>query len=188
MTASKTPRSDGKDSDLSGNASLKKPPADGLNYVFWKLIGPVRRAVLASLTRAFCKQRSRTPARSESVRYVESKLVGTRYVSESTKTSTPQPMTPMETKVVRLVSLGCTTLEVAAILGTKESTVDNHRWRAMKKLGVGNGVTLTRAAIASGITSMGDCLTDAERAKSEPRGSRRGRYRDLVEARKALAR
>jgi DNA-binding CsgD family transcriptional regulator len=88
-----------------------------------------------------------------------------------------QTLTPTESKVVRLVSLGCTTRQVAIILGIAESTVDNHRSRGMKKLGVHTIGTLTRAAIASGITSLDDRLTDAERAKIEgakagPRGNR----------------
>src|SRR5262245_32119910 len=75
-----------------------------------------------------------------------------------------QSLTPAETRVVRLVSLGCTTRQVAKLLSVTESTADNHRSRAMKKLGVSTVAALTRAAIASGITSMDDRLTDEEQA------------------------
>jgi DNA-binding CsgD family transcriptional regulator len=74
-------------------------------------------------------------------------------------------MTPTEAKVVRLISLGCTTRQVATILGIAESTADNHRWRAMKKLDVHTSVALTRTAINLGITSLSDRLTDEELAK-----------------------
>src|SRR4051812_8096100 len=45
-------------------------------------------------------------------------------------------LTRTQTKVVRLISLGCTTRQVASILGISPSTADNHRWQAMRKLGV----------------------------------------------------
>ena len=43
-------------------------------------------------------------------------------------------LTPRQTEIVRLVSLGCTTIEIAAILGLAESTVDNHKAAAMNAL------------------------------------------------------
>ncbi len=79
-------------------------------------------------------------------------------------------LTPMERRVVRLVSLGCTVREVAAILGRSVHTVDNHKTRAMRKLGVHNLAQLTREALRLGITSLEDHLTEEEllRAEGEP--------------------
>jgi DNA-binding CsgD family transcriptional regulator len=70
------------------------------------------------------------------------------------------PLTRTEAKVVRLVSLGCANNEIAAILGIAESTADNHRTSAMKKMGVRSAGTLTRVALVLGFTSLDDKLTD----------------------------
>ncbi len=77
-----------------------------------------------------------------------------------------QVLTTAEDRVVRLVSLGCTTRQAAAILGVSHSTADNHRWRAMQKLGVHSLAALMRAAMSLGITSLDDRLTEAELTKA----------------------
>jgi len=41
-------------------------------------------------------------------------------------------LTPRQTEIIRLVSLGCTNDEVGAILKISPSTVDNHKTRAMR--------------------------------------------------------
>ncbi len=71
-------------------------------------------------------------------------------------------LTPMERRVVRLVSLGCTVKQVAVILGRSVHTVDNHKTRAMRKLGVHNVAQLTRQAIKLGISSLDDSLDSQE--------------------------
>lgn len=75
-------------------------------------------------------------------------------------------LTPREKEVVRLASLGCTVHEAAAILKLAPSTVDNHRARAMGKLGTDKVALLTRLAIKHRVTSMNDQLTTAEKRKS----------------------
>src|SRR5262249_13715601 len=74
-------------------------------------------------------------------------------------------LTRMEVKVARLISLSCTTRQIGAILGISEKTVANHRWQAMKKLGVHTMAALTRVAVVSGISSLDDRLTDDELSK-----------------------
>jgi DNA-binding NarL/FixJ family response regulator len=74
-----------------------------------------------------------------------------------------QLLTMRETQVVRLLSLGCSNHEIAAILGLATSTVDNFRSRAMAKLGVSKAATLTRVAILTGISGLRDQLTAAEK-------------------------
>jgi DNA-binding CsgD family transcriptional regulator len=71
-------------------------------------------------------------------------------------------VTRTEKKVVRLISLGCTSREAGAILGVSASTIDNHRARAMKHLGVRTAAALTRRALQLGITSLDDRLTENE--------------------------
>lgn len=75
-------------------------------------------------------------------------------------------LTPRQTEVVRLVSLGCTTQEIAAILGLAVSTADNHKATAMKILGTDKSTLVTRLAIKAKITSMDDKLTTSEKRKS----------------------
>lgn len=70
----------------------------------------------------------------------------------------------MERKVTRLVTLGCTGPEVAAILDRSLHTVINHKNRAMAKLGVHNAAALTRHALALGVTTLADALTAEELA------------------------
>jgi len=81
------------------------------------------------------------------------------------------PLTPREAQVVRLVSLGCTVPEAAAILKLAPSTVDNHKSRAMAKLGTDKVALLTRLAILNRISSLKDRLTALEKRRS-------GRKRD----------
>ncbi len=76
-----------------------------------------------------------------------------------------------EREVVRLLSLGCTVAEAAAILKLAPSTVDNHKTRAMGKLGTDKAALLTRIALKTRITSQKDKLTLAEKRRS-------GRKRD----------
>ena len=75
-------------------------------------------------------------------------------------------LTPREREVVRLASLGCTVHEAAKILKLAPSTVDNHKARAMAKLGMDKAALLTRLAIKLKITNVNDVLTDAEKRKS----------------------
>ncbi len=69
----------------------------------------------------------------------------------------------MQRAVVRLLSLGCSVAEAARILGISERTADNHKSRAMARLGIHKMAALTRFAIESGISPPGDTLSSDER-------------------------
>lgn len=75
-------------------------------------------------------------------------------------------LTPRHREIMRLISLGCTTPEIAEILGLQPSTVDNHRARLMARLGVDNMATLTRVAVLYKISSLTDKLTRTESRRS----------------------
>lgn len=75
-------------------------------------------------------------------------------------------LTPRQTEIVRLVSLGCTVQEVAKILKLAPSTVDNHKTRAMQRLGTNKVALLTRLALKHRLTKMTDVLTLAEKRRS----------------------
>lgn len=71
-----------------------------------------------------------------------------------------------ERQVVRLISLGCTVEEAARVLGLSPNTVDNHKSRAMAKLGVDKTALLVRRAIKARISLLNDRLTPGEKRKS----------------------
>ncbi len=60
-------------------------------------------------------------------------------------------LTAREREVFHLVIEGCTTKEVAARLGIRVKTADNHRYRLMGKLGVHNTAELVRYAARRGL-------------------------------------
>lgn len=69
----------------------------------------------------------------------------------------------MQRKVVRLLSLGCSVAEAAQVLGISAFTAEQHKSRAMARLGLRKITALTRYAIESGISPVGDKMTDDER-------------------------
>lgn len=75
-------------------------------------------------------------------------------------------LSPREREIMRLASLGCTEHEAGRILKLAPSTINNHKARAMAKLGTTKTVLLTRLAIKLGVTRLDDKLTPAEKRKS----------------------
>ena len=75
-------------------------------------------------------------------------------------------LTPREEEILRLVSLGCTVKEAAAVLDVAPSTADNHKARLMAKLGTDKAALLTRLAIKMGVSSMTDKLDAKEKRLS----------------------
>jgi DNA-binding CsgD family transcriptional regulator len=75
-------------------------------------------------------------------------------------------LTPREEQMFRLVSLGCSSKEIAAILNVSPSTADNHKARLMAKLGTDKSALVTRLAIQYGVSPMSDRLTPAEQRAS----------------------
>ena len=82
-----------------------------------------------------------------------------------------EALTERERQVVRLVSLGCSIAEIGRILKIATNTVDNHKTRAMAKLGTDKAALVARLAIKQRISSLNDRLTPAEKR-------RRGRRED----------
>ena len=60
-------------------------------------------------------------------------------------------LTPRELEVLLHLAQGCSVKECARLLQRSMSTVDNHKSRIMKKLGVHRAVDLTRLAIREGL-------------------------------------
>jgi DNA-binding CsgD family transcriptional regulator len=73
-------------------------------------------------------------------------------------------LTPRQREIVRLVSLGCSTNEIAEILEIAASTIENHKAAAMKILKTDKAVLMARLAIKHKISSMTDTLTASEKS------------------------
>lgn len=63
-------------------------------------------------------------------------------------------LTPREMGVLKLIAQGNTVKHCAELLALAPSTVDNHKSRLMKKLGVHKSLDLTRLAIREGLVSL----------------------------------
>lgn len=88
--------------------------------------------------------------------------------------------TPAEQRVVRLITLGLSTKEVARVLGKAVSTVDNQRTSAMRAAEINTATLLVRVALKAGITTLDDDLTPSERRRlrlATHRGKRKGARR-----------
>jgi DNA-binding NarL/FixJ family response regulator len=60
-------------------------------------------------------------------------------------------LTPRETEVLRLIAMGRSVRDCAEILSLAHSTVDNHKSRLMKKLGLRKSQDLTLLAVREGL-------------------------------------
>jgi DNA-binding NarL/FixJ family response regulator len=64
-----------------------------------------------------------------------------------------ETLSDREREVLRLLADGATSKEIAAVLGLRPKTVENHRARILDKLGVVNTAAAVRAALAQGLVS-----------------------------------
>lgn len=71
-------------------------------------------------------------------------------------------LSPRQRQIVRLTSLGCTSHEIATILGMSRWTVENHQFQAKERLGISNAALLTRIAIKYKVSPLSDELSPAE--------------------------
>lgn len=74
-------------------------------------------------------------------------------------------LSPRQREIVRLTSLGCTSHEIAEILGMSRWTVENHQFQAKERLGVSKAAVLTRIAIKYKISPLDDVLSRSELRK-----------------------
>jgi DNA-binding CsgD family transcriptional regulator len=76
-----------------------------------------------------------------------------------------ESLSPRQREIVRLTSLGCTSHEIATILGMSRWTVENHQFQAKERLGVSKAAVLTRIAIKHKLSPLDDQLSPAEQKK-----------------------
>jgi DNA-binding CsgD family transcriptional regulator len=95
-------------------------------------------------------------------------------------------LSPRQREIVRLTSLGCTSHEIATILGMSRWTVENHQFQAKERLGVSKAAVLTRVAIKHKISPLDDKLSTAEekklagKAKAKAKPARKSGTRKLA--------
>jgi DNA-binding CsgD family transcriptional regulator len=82
-------------------------------------------------------------------------------------------LSPRQRQIVRLTSLGCTSHEIATILGMSRWTVENHQFQAKERLGVSKAAVLTRVAIKYKISPLNDELSRAEQRKLTNKAQKR---------------
>jgi DNA-binding CsgD family transcriptional regulator len=82
-------------------------------------------------------------------------------------------LSPRQREIVRLTSLGCTSHEIATILGMSRWTVENHQFQAKERLGVSKAAVLTRIAIKFKISPLDDALSRAEERKLARKAARK---------------
>ena len=63
----------------------------------------------------------------------------------------PDPLSPRESEIVKLIAEGNSSREIAELLVISEKTVERHRANILEKLGMRDRVELTRYAIRSGL-------------------------------------
>lgn len=82
-------------------------------------------------------------------------------------------LSPRQRQIVRLTSLGCTSHQIATILGMSRWTVENHQFQAKERLGVSKAAVLTRVAIKYKVSPLNDELSAAEKRKLEKKSTPR---------------
>lgn len=88
--------------------------------------------------------------KSTLVRMVKSIL----HDNESNSTTVGSPLTPAQTRVLKLIIEGRSNREIAGLLNRSTRTIEVHRAHVMEKLGVRNMLELIKRAIALGLVDM----------------------------------
>jgi DNA-binding NarL/FixJ family response regulator len=91
---------------------------------------------------------------SRDMTYLSPRVSRTVVQAYLAKSDAPDPLTPREREVLRLVAEGKTTKEIAAILGISVKTAEAHRIRVMKKLETHNTASTVRYAIRQGLVQV----------------------------------
>ncbi len=91
--------------------------------------------------------------------YISPRLVDAQLASyrrDPAEAAGSRGLTPSQERVLALVTTGLSAKEIAARLGVSRRTVEDHKYRMMKRLGVRNSTALLRYALRAGITADSD--------------------------------
>jgi two-component system, NarL family, response regulator NreC len=91
---------------------------------------------------------------SRDMTYLSPRISRTVVQAYLSKSDVPDPLTPREREVLRLVAEGQTTKEIAAVLGISVKTAEAHRMRVMRKLETHNTASTVRSAIRQGLVQV----------------------------------
>jgi two-component system response regulator NreC len=91
---------------------------------------------------------------SRDMTYLSPRVSRTVVQAYLSKSDVPDPLTPREREVLRLVAEGKTTKEIAALLGISVKTAEAHRMRVMRKLETHNTASTVRYAIRQGLVQV----------------------------------
>jgi DNA-binding CsgD family transcriptional regulator len=72
-------------------------------------------------------------------------------------------LTPRQAEILRLISLGCDSGDIARLLDISPSTVNNHRSNLMRVLAVNKAAILTRLAVKHRVSNLKDKLSAKEK-------------------------
>jgi two-component system NarL family response regulator len=81
---------------------------------------------------------------------VGASLFGTGLPTDSTRA----PLSPREMEVLQLLAEGLTSSQIGKRLFVATTTVDSHRRKIMRKLGIHNVADLTKYAVREGLTPL----------------------------------
>jgi DNA-binding NarL/FixJ family response regulator len=86
-------------------------------------------------------------------RVVHQSLLGALIAAATGQDAAPPPesLSPREREVLGFLADGATSKEIAAVLGLRSKTVENHRARILDKLDVANSAAAVRVALARGL-------------------------------------
>jgi DNA-binding NarL/FixJ family response regulator len=113
----------------------------------------LKTSAIDELSQAIHAARNGETYFSESV----SKLIVKSYVSRvrsKPQTASGPVLSPREREVLRLISDGKSSKEIAGSLGVSPKTVESHRLHLMEKLKISNVAGLTKYALREGLTSI----------------------------------
>jgi DNA-binding NarL/FixJ family response regulator len=129
---------------------------DDEQYLFEALRAGASGYVLKSAVDRDLVEACRATMRGEAFLYPDAAamLVQERIAGARTDDAPPDPLTPREAEVLKLIAEAHTTKQIAEALVISPKTVENHRNRIFRKLGMHDRVELTRYAIRSGLVRL----------------------------------
>ncbi len=125
---------------------------DNEQFFFEALRAGASGYVLKSAAHEDLVQACRAALRSELFLYPRGVQALVReFLEQGPEATMPDPLSPRESEVVKLIAEGLTSREIGELLHISDKTVERHRSNVLDKLGLRDRVALTRYAIRRGL-------------------------------------
>jgi DNA-binding NarL/FixJ family response regulator len=124
---------------------------DNEQFLYEALQNGASGYVLKSLADRDVVRACRAAVRGEPFLYPGAVTEVIRHYLDGPTEDHPDPLTPRELQVVKLIAEGHTNRQIAGALTISEKTVERHRANMLEKLGMRDRVELTRYAIRRGL-------------------------------------